>query len=102
MLSHSYRIKLENICEKIANGETVELQEIIWAEKLAKNNTTVASFLRKARRKSMNPNMKEGSLDSFLNDLDLGFVDPSDHRTSFNSPEDIADFFHNDDNMRRD
>ena len=34
MLSTAYRLKLENICERIAKGETVELNEIIWAEKL--------------------------------------------------------------------
>ena len=44
MLSHNYRIKLENICNKIAKGENVELSEIIWAEKLGQHNKTAENF----------------------------------------------------------
>ena len=102
MLSTQYRIKLEGICLKIANGETVELSEMIWAEKLSKSNQSAASILRKARRKAANPDMTEDSLDGFLNALDLGDPDPSNHRNHFGSADDIADFFRNDDNMRRD
>ena len=35
MLSPKYRLRLETICEKIVAGETVELSEMIWADKLA-------------------------------------------------------------------
>ena len=96
MLSTAYRIRLEEICQRIAKGQTVELADVIWAEKLAKVNTTAATFLRQARRLSMNPEMTENSLDGFLNALDLGHPDPSQHRTSFDGPDDIANFFHND------
>jgi len=34
--------------------------------------------------------------------LDLGDPDPRNHRTGFNSADDIADWFRNDDEMRRD
>jgi hypothetical protein len=102
MLSSSYRVRLENICEKIVSGQTVELNDIIWAEKLSQHNRSAASILRKARRKAVNPDMTEDSLDGFLNALDLGDPDPSNHRSHFGSADDIADFFRNDDNMRRD
>jgi hypothetical protein len=102
MLSHNYRLRLEAICEKIIKGESVELNEIIWAEKLAKANRSAATILRQARRKASNPNMKEGSLDEFLNIMDLGHPDPSEHRTRFDGADDIADFFRTDDDMRRD
>jgi hypothetical protein len=102
MLSTAYRLRLEKICEKIAAHETVELNEIIWAEKLAKSNQSAAKFLRQARRKAANPEMTEDSLDGFLNALDLGNPDPREHRTSFDSVDDIADFFRNDGEMRRD
>jgi hypothetical protein len=46
--------------------------------------------------------MTEDSLDGFLNALDLGHTDPSEHRTRFDGADDIADFFRNDDEMRRD
>lgn len=102
MLSHNYRVKLEQICNKIAKGETVELNEIIWAEKLASANRSAGTMLRQARRIAANPEMTEDSLDGFLNALDLGHPDPSEHRTRFDGPDDIADFFRNNDGMRRD
>ncbi len=96
MLSTAYRLRLENICDRIVKGETVELNDIIWAEKLAKANRSAATILRSARRKAMNPNMSEDSLDGFLNALDLGDPDPSNHRSRFDSADDIVDFFSRD------
>jgi hypothetical protein len=97
MLSTQYRLKLEKICHKIVNGEAVELNEMIWCEKLAKSNQSAASILRKARRKASNPDMTEDSLDGFLNALDLGDPDIQNHRTGFNSVDEIADWFRRDD-----
>ena len=102
MLSTQYRLRLEAICNKIAMHEEVSLEDMIWAEKLAKANRSAATILRQARRKASNPNMKEGSLDEFLNIMDLGHPDPSEHRTRFDGADDIADFFRTDDDMRRD
>ena len=96
MLSTAYRLRLENICDRIVKGETVELNDIIWAEKLAKANRSAATILRSARRKAMNPNMSEDSLDGFLNALDLGDPDPSNHRSRFDNADDIVDFFSRD------
>ena len=102
MLSTAYRLRLLEIAGRIERGETVELIDIIWAEKLSKSNRSAGSILRKSRRKAANPEMTEESLDGFLNALDLGDPDPSNHRTKFESVDDIADFFRNDDEMRRD
>lgn len=102
MLSTQYRIKVEAICEKIVKGESVELSDMIWVEKLAKANRSAATLLRQARRKAANPDMEQGGLDEFLNLLDLGNPDPREHRTRFDGADDIADFFRNDDGMRRD
>jgi hypothetical protein len=102
MLSTQYRIKVEAICEKIVRGESVELSDMIWVEKLAKANRSAATLLRQARRKAANPDMEQGGLDEFLNLLDLGNPDPREHRTRFDGADDIADFFRNDDEMRRD
>jgi hypothetical protein len=96
MLSTAYRLRLENICDRIVKGESVELNDIIWAEKLAKANRSAATILRSARRKAMNPNMSEDSLDGFLNALDLGDPDPSNHRSRFDGADDIVDFFSRD------
>ena len=93
MLSTQYRLRLEAICERIVKGESVELSEMIWAEKLAKSNRSAATILRQSRRRAANPDMTEDSLDGFMNALDLGDPDPSNHRTGFNGADDIIDFF---------
>ena len=40
MLSTKYRLRLQGICEKIERGDSVDLSDMIWAEKLGKANTT--------------------------------------------------------------
>jgi len=70
MLSTQYRLRLEAICEKIVAQEEVSLEDIIWAEKLAKSNRSAATILRQARRRAENPEMNE--MDDFLNQLDIG------------------------------
>ena len=97
MLSTQYRLKLEGICNKIAKGETVELTEMIWCEKLAKANAHAAKILRQARRRAENPEMTEDSLDGFLNALDIGGLGNERYGVSrFNSPDEIVDFFKRD------
>ena len=93
MLSTQYRLRLEAICERIVTGESVELSEMIWAEKLAKANRSAATILRQARRRAANPDMQEGGLDDFMNALDIGDPDPSNHRSRFDGADDIIDFF---------
>jgi len=96
-LSTNYRLKLEFICNKIANGENVQLQEMIWCDKLSKTNPVAARMLRQARRSSMSNTMEQDSLDGFLNALDLGNPDPSTHKSSFETVDEIVDFFRRDD-----
>jgi heme-degrading monooxygenase HmoA len=78
------------------NQEEVKLEDMIWAEKLAKVNRSAAEMLRKARRKAQNPDMVEGGMDDFMNQLDLGDPDPRNHRTRFESADDIAEWFRQD------
>ena len=94
MLSTKYRLRLEFICQRIASGQEVQLDDMIWANKLAKANRSAAEMLRKARRVAANPDMVEGSLDDFMNQMDLGDHDTSNHIVDgFNSVEEIASWF---------
>ena len=96
MLSSQYRLRMESICGRIARREEVLIEDMIWAQKLAKSNGSAEAMLRRARRTANNPEMKEGSLDDFMNAMDLGDPDPSNHRTGFTSADDIIDFFRRD------
>lgn len=93
MLSTQYRLRLEFICQRIVNGEEVKLEDMIWADKLAKTNRSANEMLRRARREALNPDIQEGSLDDFMNKMDLGDPDPSNHRTGFSSADEIVDWF---------
>ena len=96
MLSTEYRLRLEFICSRIAAQEEVQLDDMIWADKLAKANRSAGEMLRKARRVANNPDMVEGSMDDFLNQMDIGDPDPSNHKTGFQSAEEIVDWFQQD------
>ena len=92
MLSTQYRLRLEFICKCIANGEDVKLEDMVWAQKLAKANTTANEMLKKARRQSAQ-DIQEGSMDDFMNRMGLGDPDPSNYRKGFDSAEEIVDWF---------
>jgi|TARA_B100000131_G_scaffold90199_1_gene86874 hypothetical protein len=90
MLSTAYRLRLEGICKSIAAGTEVSMEDMIWAQKLSKANTSARGMLSTARRMRTNPN------DSFLNNLNIGDPDSSNHRRGFYKPEDVVDWFHQD------
>ena len=95
MLSTQYRLRLEFICKKIANKEEVKLEDMIWAEKLAKRHTTASDWLKKARRHATQ-DIEEGTMDDFLNKMGLGDPDPSNYKTKFDGADDINDWFQRD------
>ena len=90
MLSTAYRLRLEGICKSIASGQEVSLEDMIWAEKLSKRNTSARGMLSTARRMSTD---EDGSCLKFL---DIGDSDPKKYKKGFNGADDIADWFRND------
>ena len=88
MLSTQYRLRLESICKDVASGTEVTLENMIWANKLAKANTSARGMLNKARKMATNPD------ESFLNNLNIGDPDSSNHRRGFGDPQDVVDWFH--------
>tara|TARA_B100000927_G_scaffold290461_1_gene289376 strand:- start:4226 stop:4540 length:315 start_codon:yes stop_codon:yes gene_type:complete len=92
MLSTAYRLRLEGICKLIANKKEVPLEDMVWAEKLAKSHTTAHKWLRQARQAAF-IEIEEGSTDDFLNRMGLGDPDPSNHKTGFTDADDIKNWF---------
>ena len=98
MLSTQYRLRLEEICQKIVLHEEVSLEDMIWAEKLAKANRSAATMLRQARRRAENPDMQEGDMDDFLNQLDIGGTGHERFgRRGFGTVDELVDWFKRDD-----
>lgn len=97
MLSTQYRLRLEGICNKISKHEEVSLEDMIWAEKLAKANRTAATILRQARRTAENPTMQEGDMDDFLNQLDIGGLGHERFgKRGFDNVDDMVDWWTDD------
>ena len=90
MLSTQYRLRLESICQCIANKQQVPLEDMIWAEKLAKAHTTARDGLVKARRQNF-PRYSGGKHDDFLNKNGIRDPDPSNYKTGFDGADDIKD-----------
>ena len=93
MLSTKLRLRLEFIASRIEKGEPVELTEMIWADKLAKANRSAGEILRRARRKATMGDVPEDGLDNFLNQMDLGDPDPTNHLTEDNTLDEIVEWF---------
>ena len=88
MLSTAYRLRLEGICKSIAAGTDVSIEDMIWAEKLAKANTSARGMIKQARRMKTNPN------DSFLNNLNIGDSDSSGRQVrGFDNVDDMYNWF---------
>ena len=88
MLSTQYRLRLEGICKDIASGSEVSMEDMIWAQKLAKANTSERGMLSQARRLATD---EDGSCLKFL---DIG--DPRKDKKGFSGADDIAEWFKQD------
>ena len=85
MLSTQYRLRLQAICKDIAAGTEVSLEDMIWANKLAKANTSARGMLSQARRLATDDDS------SCLKYLDIGNPDRKPKR-GINGADDIADW----------
>ena len=86
MLSTQYRLRLQAICKDIAAGTEVSLEDMIWANKLAKANTSARGMLSQARR------LATDDYGSCLKYFDIGNTYRKPKR-GFNGADDIADWF---------
>ena len=93
MLSTDTRLRLEAIAARIVAGEEVSFEEITFIQKWADHNRHAAKILNQARREAIQGKPEPGSLDEFLNDLDLGDPDPRNHLIGPQDPTDLARWF---------
>ena len=96
MLSTPYRLRLQFICQRIANEAEVPLEDMVWAEKLAKANTSAAQMLKKARLSKNCKDTEEGGLDGFLRDLAIGGTGAGSQGYHYDTVDDIINFWKQD------
>ena len=82
---------LQEILVRLSKGEEVSLKERILLQKHANHNSTVWSWLRKARSIQAQGHLSQDSVSGFMQSLNLPGQDPDEH---FNpNRDDIGDWF---------
>lgn len=90
MLTPSTRLRLQAIIRRIANAETVSLEERIYVQKFADHDPSVWGWLKQAQRQQLEGSPKAG-LDRFLADMNIGEVGP---KGAFDpNQDDLGDWF---------
>ena len=98
MITTSTRLRLQEICQRIALGKSVTLAERIELQKFADRDRSVLSWMNRAQRRQQQGAVT--GLSELLMDMDLGNSDPSDHQRP---EDDLGEWFGNADPwLRRD
>ena len=98
MITTSTRLRLQEICQRIALGESVTLAERIELQKFAYRDRSVLSWMNRAQRRQQQGAVT--GLNELLMDMDLGSSDPSDQERP---EDDLGEWFGNADPwLRRD
>jgi len=90
MLTTSTRLKLQNICSRLAQGEFVSLQERVYLQKFAERDRSVSTWVSRAQR--FHREGTQQGLDGLMADLDLGRRHPDDPE---HPEDDLGDWFSN-------
>ena len=98
MITTSTRLRLQDICQRIALGESVTLAERIELQKFADRDRSVLSWMNRAQRRQQQGAVT--GLSELLMDMDLGSSDPGDQQRP---EDDLGEWFGNADPwLRRD
>ncbi|WP_369793819.1 hypothetical protein [Synechococcus sp. KORDI-100] len=89
MLTTATRLRIQDILRRVAQGQSVSLQDRIYVNKFAEHDRTVNSWVNRARRMQLQQAPSKG-LDGFLDDLDLGSEEEGDQYRG-----DLGDWFGN-------
>ena len=90
MLTTSTRLKLQNICQRVAQGDFVSLQERVYLQKFAERDRSVSSWVSRAQRHQQKGS--QNGIDGLLADLDL---DRRQLEDGDNPEDDLGDWFSN-------
>ena len=69
MLTTATRLRIQDILRRVAQGQSVSLQDRIYVNKFAEHDRTVNSWVNRARRIQLQQAPSKG-LDGFLADVD--------------------------------
>tara|TARA_A100001035_G_scaffold166780_1_gene132129 strand:- start:347 stop:655 length:309 start_codon:yes stop_codon:yes gene_type:complete len=92
MLLNNQKIKkIQGIIKRIAQDESISLEERIFVEKFANHNSTFSYWLKKANSLRRNGEINDSGIDNLLQSLGIDGLDKENH---FNqNDDDISDWF---------
>ena len=90
-LTNQTRQKIKGIISKISNDEKVSLEERIYVEKLAKHNSTIWTWLKKANSLRRYGKQNSDGINGLIQSLGLDGLEVENHFDPKN--DDIADWF---------
>ena len=91
LISNPKRIKIQGIIKRIAQDKSITLEERIYVEKFAHNNSTISLWLKKANSLRRDGIKNDNGIDNLLQSFGIDGLNKENH---FNSDEDdISDWF---------
>ena len=90
-LTNQTRQKIKGIISRISNDEKVSLEERIYIEKLAKHNSTIWTWLKKANSLRRYGKQNSDGINGLIQSLGLDGLEVENHFDPKN--DDIADWF---------
>ena len=90
-LTTQTRQKIKDIISRISKDENVSLKERIYIEKLAKHNSTIWTWLKKANSLRRNGKQNADGINGLIQSLGLDGLEAENHFDPKN--DDIADWF---------
>ncbi len=91
LLSNQKRIKIYKIIQRIAQDQSISLEERIYVEKFAQHNSTISLWLKKANSFRRNGVKNDDGIDSLLQSLGVDGLDTENHFKP--NEDDISDWF---------
>ena len=91
LLSTETRRKIHGILKRISLDQEISLEERIYVEKYAQNNSTISLWLKKANSFRRHGKQSKNGINSLLQSLGIDSLDEERH---FNpNKDDISDWF---------
>ena len=90
-LTNKTRLKIKEIIKRISSNETVTLEERIYLEKLAKHNSTIWTWLKKANSLRRYGKQNSDGINGLIQNLGLDGLENENHFDP--RKDDIADWF---------
>ena len=90
-LTNKTRLKIKDIVKRIAKDERVSLDERIYVEKLAKHNSTIWTWIKKANSIRRHGKQNSEGINGLIQNLGLDGLENENHFDPKN--DDLADWF---------